>query len=248
MSGYVGTSEDKRRILRQEREREQQRQVYEDARNKGGGAALREFGSGTSEVRPDVDLQQHATFLAATYEADVLHCPCLALQALENAFKNETVGLVTRQEFVEKRQTLADRLAADEELKRAANEESEWQERDRQRAKRLKAEQKNKLSFEDDVDEEEEEEEGHGVHPPLAAPREELSSKAAPPGKAAPEANPGGAPRRFATLGKDPSVQSDFLPDRDRERQEEELRQALKREWALRQAVVKAEPLEITYR
>lgn len=41
--------------------------------------------------------------------------------------------------------------------------------------------------------------------------------------------------RRFATLGKDPTVRTDFLPDKDRQRAEEELREQLKKEWALRQ-------------
>ncbi len=47
--------------------------------------------------------------------------------------------------------------------------------------------------------------------------------------------NGNGGMRRFATLGKDPTVRTDFLPDKDRQRQEEELREQLKKEWALRQ-------------
>jgi hypothetical protein len=53
MSGYVGTNEDKMRIVRQEKERENQRKTYEDAR-KPAAAGLRTFGTGTSEVRPAV--------------------------------------------------------------------------------------------------------------------------------------------------------------------------------------------------
>lgn len=45
-----------------------------------------------------------------------------------------------------------------------------------------------------------------------------------------------GGPRRFATFGKDPTVRSDFLPDKDREREEEQLRQKLKQEWETKQA------------
>jgi hypothetical protein len=33
---------------------------------------------------------------------------------------------------------------------------------------------------------------------------------------------------RYAKLGKDPTVRTDFLPDKDRQRQEEELREKLK--------------------
>ena len=88
----------------------------------------------------------------------------------------------------------------------------------------------------------------------------------------------GGEPPRlrYAKLGKDPTVRTDFLPDKDREREEEELREKLKvcawampwvlrccwarrlhpelplrlwsqAEFALRQAAIKAEPLEIIY-
>ena len=35
------------------------------------------------------------------------------MQALERAFKDETAGLVTRDEFLHKRDTLAQRVAAD---------------------------------------------------------------------------------------------------------------------------------------
>ena len=48
-------------------------------------------------------------------------------------------------------------------------------------------------------------------------------------------------------LGKDPSVRTDFLPDRERERMEEALRQKLKQEWLERQEAEKNEPLEVVY-
>lgn len=41
-------------------------------------------------------------------------------EALENAFKNETVGLVTKAEFMSRRSTLAERLG--EETRRAKRE------------------------------------------------------------------------------------------------------------------------------
>ena len=43
-------------------------------------------------------------------------------------------------------------------------------------------------------------------------------------------------------------MRTDFLPDKDRERTEEELRAALRKEWQAAQARVKGEPLEVTYR
>lgn len=47
------------------------------------------------------------------------------LQTLETAFKNETIGLVTRKEFIEKRATISDRLLEEKKRQRAAEEEAE---------------------------------------------------------------------------------------------------------------------------
>jgi protein FAM50 len=47
----------------------------------------------------------------------------ITLQAIEHAFKNETVGLVTREQFVEKRLTIEERLKEEEKKRRHAAEE-----------------------------------------------------------------------------------------------------------------------------
>lgn len=109
------------------------------------------------------------------------------------------------------------------------------QERDEQKAQRAKKERKLKLSFGDDEEEEEEEGEADGAKIDGIGPQ----VRTVP---AAPVAAP--AARGF---GKDPTVRSDFLPDREREREEEALREQLKSEWLAQQAAIKAEPLEITY-
>ena len=44
-------------------------------------------------------------------------------QAIEHAFKNETVGLVTREQFVEKRLTIEERLKEEEKKRRHEAEE-----------------------------------------------------------------------------------------------------------------------------
>jgi protein FAM50 len=172
---------------------------------------------------------------------------------LENQFKTETVGLVTRAEFVEKQRTLADRIHAEAKRQREVNEESAYQKKEQDRAKKAKAEQRHKLSFDDElgVDEEEEDEEQQEQQPTMGSHAAKQSDQALQPRDATAskeDADAGPQPRRrFATLGKDPTVRSDFLPDKDRERAEAELRETLKAEWALQQAAIKAEPLEITY-
>jgi protein FAM50 len=118
--GYVGTSQDAQRIRRQQKQREQQREAYEAQQ-----AKIREQAAGLRQ------------FGASTAEA------------LENAFKNETVGLVTLEEFVQKRTTLQERLEQEElnkqlQAKAAAAEEKE-------RRRKEKAKKKPKLSFALDV-------------------------------------------------------------------------------------------------
>ena len=211
MGGYVGSAEDQRRILHQQKEREEQRRQYEEAKKKAEATAtapaLRQFGTSSS------------------------------VEQLEQAFKTETVGLVTRDEFVKKRETIKERMEAEVKRQREATEDALWHQRDQLKAKRSrKAAQKSKLSFADDDDdeeEEEEEEEGEGGEQEGSERQQKKEGK--------------GKPRKFATLGKDPTVRADFLPDRDREREEEALREQLKREWSERQEAIKNEPLEITY-
>lgn len=223
MGGYVGSTEDQRRIERQLKEREEQHRQFEEAKRAAAkGAGLRQFGAASSE-------------------------------AIEHAFKNETIGLVTREQFVEKRLTIEDRLKAEQKRLRHEAEEEALREKERQRAKKAKSEQKHKLSFDDGFGEEEEEEEEaapaqppqqQGAQPPSSSDGAAAAQDAANGGSG----GGGGAARlRYAKLGKDPSVRTDFLPDKDRQREEEELREKLKAEYALRTAAIKAEPLEIVY-
>ena len=55
MGGYVGSSEDSRRIRRQQEQREKERAEYEAAKKQSGAnvdaAGLRKFDTGSSEVR-----------------------------------------------------------------------------------------------------------------------------------------------------------------------------------------------------
>lgn len=49
-----------------------------------------------------------------------------------------------------------------------------------------------------------------------------------------------------AGIGKDPTTLTAFLPDKDREKQEQEMREQLKQEYELRQQVLFAEPCTST--
>lgn len=48
-------------------------------------------------------------------------------------------------------------------------------------------------------------------------------------------------------LGKDPTVETSFLPDREREAEEQAERERLKMQWSREQELIKNEPLSITY-
>ena len=48
-------------------------------------------------------------------------------------------------------------------------------------------------------------------------------------------------------FGKDPTVETSFLPDKDREIREQQLREELRKEWEAKQERIKRERLEVTY-
>lgn len=54
-------------------------------------------------------------------------------------------------------------------------------------------------------------------------------------------------PSKRAKLGKNPHVDTHFLPDREREEIERQQREELRREWLQKQEDLKAEDIEITY-
>ena len=155
---------------------------------------------------------------------------------LEAHFKEETVGLVTREEFLNKRNTLKDRLEEEKQhRKRQAEAETAAAKAERQ-MKKARLESKAKLSFVEDVEEEQQED-----------VQEEVCAEEASMCKACPFFNKGfesgsaqqavqvKAPR--PKMGKDPHVDTEFLPDRDRAKKEEDLRKQIQQEYELRQQV-----------
>lgn len=191
LQGYVGTSGDAQRIVRQEKEREEERRKFEEARSRAetaGENAFKSFGAGSSEM-------------------------------LEQTFRNETVGLVSRAEFAEKRATLQERYEQEQQEKRKAADDQVEKERQRRRNE-LKA-NANKLSF---ADEEDEDEEGDF---PLEPPRKVL--------------------KKVANYGKNPDAETSFLPDKDREMEEAIRREKLKEEFLQQEEAAKQQPLKIVY-
>ncbi|XP_024531509.1 protein XAP5 CIRCADIAN TIMEKEEPER [Selaginella moellendorffii] len=189
--GYVGTAQDAARIRRLEKQREVERKRIQDLKKK-----------------------------SAEGQGGLLQFGSGTSEILESAFKKETVGLVTREQFVEKRVNLRTKIEEEEKekLQKLAQEEEE---RQLQKRKKRRAKGPSRLSFADEVDGDTDEDENGSA--------DERKKK------------------KLGKFGKNPSVETSFLPDREREADEQEERERLRKQWIQEQTRIKNEPLEITY-
>ncbi|KAK6621582.1 hypothetical protein RUM43_006916 [Polyplax serrata] len=138
--------------------------------------------------------------------------------AVEQQLKSSTIGLVTLDEMKAKQEDIVKQRE-----KKLAQKELE-KEQEKQRQLEAKQAEKNKqkrqiqsLSFNLQDDEENEEED------------EEVSKPV------------------LKKIKKNPDVDTSFLPDRDREEEENMLREELRQEWASQQATLKEEEIQITF-
>lgn len=191
--GYVGTAQDAARIRRLEKQREVERKRIQELKNKSAGG-----------------------------QTGLLQFGSGTSELLETAFKKETIGLVTREQYVETRVNLRTKIEEEEKEKqqKLAQEEEELH---LQKRKKRRAKGPSRLSFVDDVDGETDDEE-NGFDGNEEPKREKLGK-----------------------FGKDPSVETGFLPDREREAEEQAERERLRKQWQKEQERIKNEPLEITY-
>ncbi|XP_057970044.1 protein XAP5 CIRCADIAN TIMEKEEPER isoform X2 [Malania oleifera] len=192
--GYVGTAQDAVRIRRLEKQREAERKKIQELKHK----------SASEKGQPGL-LQ----FGSSTSEI------------LETAFKKETVGLVTREQYVEKRVNIRNKIEEEEKekLQKLQQEEEELQ---LQKRKKRRMKGSSRLSFVDDLGDGSEDEDGESKS-------EEPSSF------------------KHGKLGKDPTVETSFLPDSEREAEEQAERERLRKRWLHEQEQIRNEPLEITY-
>ncbi|KAE8667367.1 Protein XAP5 CIRCADIAN TIMEKEEPER [Hibiscus syriacus] len=135
--GYVGTSQDAVRIRRLEKQREAERRKIQELKTK----------SASCKGQPGL-LQ----FGSSTSEI------------LETAFKKETVGLVTREQYVEKRVNIRNKIEEEEKEKpqKLKQEEEELQ---LQKRKKRKVKGISRLSFIDDLENGSEEEDAEHKNP-----------------------------------------------------------------------------------
>nr|ACU18064.1 unknown [Glycine max] len=164
--GYVGTAQDAVRIRRLEKQREAERRKIQELKTK----------STSAKGQPGL-LQ----FGSSTSEI------------LETAFKKETVGLVTREQYVEKRVNIQSKIE-EEEKEKLQKQQQEEEELQLEKRKKRKIRGNSRLSFAEDVDNDPQDDEPHHSKDNLEANR-----------------------LRCGKLGKDPTVETSFLPDRSAE-------------------------------
>lgn len=148
---------------------------------------------------------------------------------VEDSLKRSTYGLVQLSDFKETREKLeeqARREAAGASAADAKGKEG--------KGKKKKKEGKVKLSFAMDDEEEEREQKPS----PRPRPAEDQAEE---------EGTSEERATKRAKLGKNPTVDTYFLPDREREDQERKDRDELRKEWLKMQEDLKQEDVEITY-
>lgn len=193
--GYVGTAQDAARIRRLEKQREAERKRIEDLKKK-----------------------------SAEGQGGLLQFGSGTSELLESAFKKETVGLVTREQFVEKRVNLRSKLE-EEEKEKQQKLALEEEQRHVQKRKKRRVKGPSRLSFADEIDGDTDEE------------NEAAGKQTLEPIKQ----------QKLGKFGKNPGVETSFLPDREREAEEQAERERLRTQWLQEQSRVKNEALEITY-
>ncbi|KAI5478519.1 hypothetical protein MNV49_005048 [Pseudohyphozyma bogoriensis] len=146
---------------------------------------------------------------------------------VEDSLKRSTYGLVQLSDFKETREKL------EEAARREAAGTSELKDEEKKKKKKKK-EGKVKLSF--GFDDEEEDGGDSGANTPKTKKKGDPASDD--------ESEP---VAKKAKLGKNPSVATHFLPDREREEAERKEREELRTQWLQMQEDMKKEDIEITY-
>lgn len=163
--------------------------------------------------------------------------------AVEQTLKSSTIGLVTLDEMKAKQE-----IVVKEREKQLAHKKSSARSAEKLQEDKKKKEQKKlkMLSFDLEIEEEddeesqeekeEEKEQDHEIKEEKEMEKSEDSS-----GK------DGKEQKRKKRFGMNPEVDTSFLPDRDRDEEENKLREQLRQQWEDQQEQVKNEDITITY-
>nr|CAD7577299.1 unnamed protein product [Timema californicum] len=160
--------------------------------------------------------------------------------AVEQQLKSSTIGLVTLDEMKAKQENIVkerERKLAQKQLEKEQEKlrilEAKQAEKNRQK-KQIQA-----LSFTIDEDEQDSEdgEEDEDKGKSSSETEQDIS-------KSHSETEP---PSKKKKIRKNPDVDTSFLPDREREDEENRMREELRQEWAGKQSSLKEEEIEITF-
>lgn len=163
--------------------------------------------------------------------------------AVEQQLKTSTIGLVTLTEMKAKQEN----IVKERERKLAQKEREKEQEKERALAAKQAEKNKQKrqiqaLSFNldedenEDEDEDEDENENENENEAKASDDEVIEIPVESKNKPV-----------IKKIKKNPDVDTSFLPDREREEEENRLREELRQEWARKQNALKEEEIEITF-
>ncbi|CAH1967668.1 unnamed protein product [Acanthoscelides obtectus] len=175
------------------------------------------------KIEEDLKLNNIETKFATHYDA------------VEQQLKTSTIGLVTLDEMKAKQENIVK-----EREKKLAQKQAE-KEREKQRQLEAKQAEKNKqkkqiqaLSFSLDEDEADGDDDDHSVNE-----RKEIATFKRPVEEV--------EKSNLKKIKKDPNVDTSFLPDREREEEENRLREELRQQWAEQQQKLKEEEIDITF-
>ncbi|KAJ8898229.1 hypothetical protein PR048_003589 [Dryococelus australis] len=157
--------------------------------------------------------------------------------AVEQQLKSSTIGLVTLDEMKAKQENIV------KERERKLAQKQLEKEQEKQRILEAKQAEKNRqkqqiqaLSFNLDEDGDDEDEENDEINNILEDADDKSISES--------EMEP---PEKKKKIRKNPDVDTSFLPDREREDEENRMREELRQEWAAKQSSLKEEEIEITF-
>ena len=151
----------------------------------------------------------------------------------DEEFSAQTVGLVTAEQFRNKKQLIYDKYANEAEKARIEREEAEAQ-RKRKRLEQQKKRKPHLLGFSDD-----EEEEGGSGDMFVPVPLKKT--------KKAQQQTEGKEQTERHKIIKNPFVDTSFLPDRERELKEIEMREKLAKAWLDEQDKIKSTLIEVVF-
>lgn len=161
--------------------------------------------------------------------------------AVEQQLKTSTIGLVTLNEMKAKQEN----IVKERERKLAQKEREKEQEKERALAAKQAEKNKQKrqiqaLSFnlDEDEDENDNDNDNDNENEDEISDSTETSVKSQDVHSSEPV---------IKKIKKNPDVDTSFLPDREREEEENKLREELRQEWARKQNALKEEEIEITF-